>query len=134
MHSWLHGPPGCGKTSVARYVLEALQEQVTVPWTYVNCWTTPTLHSIADSISKDLRILSAQVQSTSFKLEKLEQYIGNRVPCGALDGTPLRVHATYNMPTGCCLDGSGPAHRSDRARAATLQSIQRLPNAGREAA
>jgi cell division control protein 6 len=75
MHLWLYGDPGTGKTATARYVLEKMQRKSGVKGTYVNCWQHDSLYSILDYITAELRILRAEEQRTTRKLEKFRQYI-----------------------------------------------------------
>ncbi|MBI4173417.1 MAG: orc1/cdc6 family replication initiation protein [Candidatus Aenigmarchaeota archaeon] len=50
---FLHGNPGTGKTSMARYVVEELRKHVTVHHSYVNCWKYPSKFRILFSILED---------------------------------------------------------------------------------
>lgn len=56
---FVHGPPGSGKTSCARYVLAQLREysQRAIP-VYVNCWEFSTRHSVLSRISESMHILA----------------------------------------------------------------------------
>jgi cell division control protein 6 len=56
---FVHGPPGSGKTSCARYVLAQLREysQRAIP-VYVNCWEFSTRHSVLALISESMHIVA----------------------------------------------------------------------------
>lgn len=56
-HAWLHGPPGAGKTSTARFVIEALRAEAGVPVAYVNCWKANTAYLALAQAIDELRIL-----------------------------------------------------------------------------
>jgi cell division control protein 6 len=75
VHAWLHGMPGSGKTSTSRFVLRQLESQTSVKGLYVNCWEHPTLHSVADRMVRELRILCTDQQNTAVKLDRFERHI-----------------------------------------------------------
>lgn len=75
---WLHGPPGTGKTCVAMFVLNELEDRHGIRGIYLNCWETPTVYSVLDRAVRDLRILGAERLSTLFKLERLERFLDRR--------------------------------------------------------
>lgn len=77
-HVWVHGPPGTGKTSAVKHVLNELEEQNGVQGAYVNCWESDTFFSILDRLVRDFRILGAERLSTIYKLERLESYLQNK--------------------------------------------------------
>jgi len=77
-HIWIHGPPGTGKTCVAKYLLNEMEEQHGIRGMYVNCWETDTFFSILDKIVRDFRILGAERLSTLYKLERFENYLQDR--------------------------------------------------------
>lgn len=78
VHCWLHGNPGVGKTSTARWLLRKLDIEAGVKGLYVNCWEYPTYFSVLDRIVRELRILGAERLTVSFKLERLERHLGNQ--------------------------------------------------------
>lgn len=75
---WIHGPPGTGKTCVAKSLLNELEERSGVKGMYVNCWENETFFSVLDKIIRDFRILGAERLSTLYKLEKFEHYLQRR--------------------------------------------------------
>lgn len=77
MNVWLHGRPGTGKTAVVKFLLERLSREHNVMGSYINCWEHDTLYSVLDALVSDLRILRAEQQSTSFKLERVRKTIGD---------------------------------------------------------
>lgn len=77
-HIWIHGPPGTGKTCVAKSLLNELEEQHGIKGMYINCWESDTFFSILDKIVRDFRILGAERLSTLYKLERFENYLQSR--------------------------------------------------------
>lgn len=78
IHVWLHGKPGAGKTTTARYFLSLIRRQHQVEGLYVNCWECTTLFSILDRLILELRILGAEKPDARFKLERLRRYMGEK--------------------------------------------------------
>lgn len=76
IHAWLHGKPGTGKTTVARFVLQQMNE-AGINGIYINCWENRTLYSIADKLVSNLRIMFADRPDVSLKLERFEKTIGS---------------------------------------------------------
>ena len=72
VNCWLHGSPGAGKTSAARWMLRKLREDNGIRGIYVNCWEYPTFFSILERVATELRLLGSEKLSTSFKLERLK--------------------------------------------------------------
>ncbi|MGH7771423.1 MAG: Cdc6/Cdc18 family protein [Candidatus Binatia bacterium] len=72
---WIHGPPGTGKTCVAKYLLNEIEERHGIKGAYINAWETDTFFSILDKIVRDFRILGAERLSTLYKLERFESYL-----------------------------------------------------------
>ena len=70
LHSWLHGPPGSGKTSAAKRVLAQLEEQG-IRTAYVNCWSSQTFYGVLDTIFQELRALVGEQRDVAFKFERL---------------------------------------------------------------
>ncbi|MDA2912525.1 AAA family ATPase [Acidobacteriia bacterium AH_259_A11_L15] len=75
---WIHGPSGAGKTCVAKFLLNELEEQHQIKGVYVNCWETETFFSILDKVVRDFRILGAERLSTVYKMERLENYLQSK--------------------------------------------------------
>ncbi|MBM3157438.1 MAG: AAA family ATPase [Chloroflexi bacterium] len=76
IHAWLYGPPGSGKTCVARYVLSQINQHHTLRHAYINCWNYPTLYSILDKVAQEIRLLGPEIQSTAVKLDKFRKAVG----------------------------------------------------------
>jgi cell division control protein 6 len=75
-HAWLYGLPGTGKTLIAKYILAKIEKEAGVRGVYFNCWEQNSYYSVLDKIVRELRILGAEKLNTSFKLERLELYLG----------------------------------------------------------
>jgi Cdc6-like AAA superfamily ATPase len=75
---WLHGPPGSGKTSAAKLLLDEFEQRYGIQGVYVNCWESGTFYAVLDRAVRDLRVLGAERLSTIFKLERLEKALGGR--------------------------------------------------------
>ena len=75
VNCWLHGKPGVGKTSAARWMLRKLEAEAGIRGVYVNCWENPTFFSVLDAIARQTRLLGAEKLSTSFKLERLKRHL-----------------------------------------------------------
>jgi cell division control protein 6 len=75
---WLHGPPGSGKTSAAKLLLDEFEQRHGIQGVYVNCWESGTFYAVLDRAVRDLRALGAERLSTIFKLERLEKALGGR--------------------------------------------------------
>ena len=76
-HAWLYGPPGTGKTLIAKYILKKIEKDAGIRGVYVNCWEQNSYYSVLDKLVRELRILGAEKLNTSYKLERLEAYLGN---------------------------------------------------------
>lgn len=53
-HAFLHGPPGTGKTTLSKYVLEELKKETPVLTSYVNCWEDSTRFGVLFTILKGM--------------------------------------------------------------------------------
>ncbi len=77
-HMFLHGPPGTGKTSMAKYVLEELKKQVSVYGCYINCWSYSTRFNILYTILHEMgEILSVHRKGTP--VDELIEVLKRRV-------------------------------------------------------
>lgn len=77
MHAWLHGKPGTGKILIAKFILRKIEREGYVNGVYINCWEQNSYYSVLDKLVNELRILGAEKLNTSYKLERLEAYMGN---------------------------------------------------------
>ena len=75
---WLHGPPGSGKTSAAKLLLDEMEHKHGIKVVYINSWEAQTFHAVVDRAARDLRIFGAERSSAVFKMERLEKAMGNR--------------------------------------------------------
>jgi len=79
MNVWLHGPPGSGKTLLAKSATgEVCASGANRPAVYVNCWQHRTLYSVSQAIINELRILGAEAQNTNIKLDRIRQLLRDR--------------------------------------------------------
>jgi len=78
VHSWIFGPPGTGKTLAARHVLKRMEKESHVKGVYINCWENSSYYSVLDKLVRSLRLLRAEKMNTSYKLERLVHFLGNK--------------------------------------------------------
>ena len=71
----LYGPSGTGKTTIVKYLLKECEDKFPLKSIYVNCWKNNSCYSVLDEIVKQLRIFRAERIDTTFKFERLEQFI-----------------------------------------------------------
>ncbi|MBF8294207.1 MAG: family ATPase [Bacteroidetes bacterium] len=71
IHAWLHGRPGTGKTTIARYVTSQLEHNTRVESVYVNCWQHSTLFMVLQGIVEALRIIVPDNANTVVKLHRI---------------------------------------------------------------
>ncbi|MEN3011014.1 MAG: AAA family ATPase [Candidatus Bipolaricaulaceae bacterium] len=90
-HSWLFGPPGTGKTTVAKYLLEKLYEEANVMGIYVDCREAKSFYAILEKTLHGLRgfgflaLPKSAERNTLVKLETLRKCIGERPVVIVLD-------------------------------------------------
>jgi cell division control protein 6 len=82
---WLWGPPGSGKTTLARRAVHELNSTPTRAGIYVNCWQHRSLYSVLQAIIDELKILRAEAQDTHFKFERIRQALRGRPTVIILD-------------------------------------------------
>ena len=78
LHSWVFGKPGTGKTLISKFMLRKIEREAYVKGVYVNCWEHNSYYSILDKLVRELRILGAEKLNTSYKLERLELFLGKK--------------------------------------------------------
>jgi len=84
-HLWLYGPPGAGKTAVARSALAGIEREMGIGSVRINCWQRDSLYEILDQMVTDLKIFHAEQNRSSVKLERLRRYLGKRCLMVLLD-------------------------------------------------
>lgn len=75
---YIHGPPGIGKTSVAKWILREHFENNSA---YVNCWTKRTSHKIMEDILLQAGHIVHGRESTSDLIKKFEKTKKKLVVC-----------------------------------------------------
>ena len=78
IHAWIFGKPGTGKTLIAKFILRKIEREAYVDGVYVNCWEQNSYYSVLDKLVRELRILGAEKLNTSYKLERLEIFLGQK--------------------------------------------------------
>jgi len=79
LNTWVCGPPGSGKTMLARWAVQATcGSAATRVGVYVNCWQHRSLHSVLGAIISQLKILGAEAQDTNVKLDRVRQALRGR--------------------------------------------------------
>ena len=77
-HIWLTGPSGSGKTSLVHAALTKLGRRVGDDWLRINCAEDPTSYLALERMCRELRVLRAEQQSASIKLQRLSAQWGER--------------------------------------------------------
>jgi Cdc6-like AAA superfamily ATPase len=117
VNAWLHGPPGSGKTLLAKSTTgEVCASGANRLAVHVNCWQHRTLYSVLQAIINELRILGAEAQDTNIKLDRIRQFLRNRPTVIILDeiDRPMPavreeiIHALLGLPKSgvICVAGS----------------------------
>lgn len=72
----IYGPPGVGKTTSVKYLFDQLPEfSSKVKPIYVNCWSTPSKHSVYKEIARKLGILFFGGKGSDYLLKNIVKKI-----------------------------------------------------------
>lgn len=109
LHAWLFGKSGSGKTTIAKHFLQKLEREAWIKTTYINCWEYNSYYAIVDKLTRDLRILGAEKLHTTYKMERLQDYIGKKpllIFLDEIDRLPYRDRNSvlYNL---CAIENAG---------------------------
>lgn len=74
----LHGPPGTGKTAMAKYVVEELQKEIFVNTSYVNCFSHKSRFEIFYELLDEKLKVPRDSTSTEKVIEKFEEKVRKR--------------------------------------------------------
>lgn len=85
LNAYLWGPPGSGKTTVARLAVREVSSASTRVGVYVNCWEHRTLYSVLQAVIEQMKILRAEAQDARFKFERIRQALRGRPTVIILD-------------------------------------------------
>lgn len=58
-NAFLHGDPGTGKTCIVRYVVEELEKEKHVFYSYVNCWSYSSRYKILYNLLHDIGLVAS---------------------------------------------------------------------------
>ncbi|MBI4163694.1 MAG: orc1/cdc6 family replication initiation protein [Candidatus Aenigmarchaeota archaeon] len=80
--SFLHGPPGTGKTCMSQYIVDELKAHTPVLSAYINCWSYPSRFKILFNILQSLghNFINRKGTPTDELIDTLKNKIKNR-PC-----------------------------------------------------
>jgi cell division control protein 6 len=79
LNTWVCGPPGGGKTLLARWATqEACGGAGSRGAAYVNCWEHRSLYSVLQAVIDELKILGAEAQDTNVKMDRIRQALRGR--------------------------------------------------------
>jgi Cdc6-like AAA superfamily ATPase len=79
LNTWVCGPPGGGKTLLARWAIqEACGGAGSKVAAYVNCWEHRSLYSVLQAIIDELKVLGAEAQDTNVKMDRIRQALRGR--------------------------------------------------------
>ena len=79
LNDWFCGPPGSGKTLLARWAVEGTcSSAASRVGVYVNCWEHRSLYSVLQAIIDELKILGAEAQDTNVKIDRIRQALRGR--------------------------------------------------------
>ena len=109
LHAWIFGRSGTGKTTIAKCLLKQLEKETHITATYINCWEYNSFYAIVDKLIRDFRILGAEKLHTTYKMERLQEYIGKRpllILLDEIDRLPSRDRNSllYNL---CSIENAG---------------------------
>ena len=83
----LHGPPGTGKSTMARYVVEKMREHVNLVSGHVNCWRYPSRFKLYHSLLQDMgeKMIHRTGTPTDELVDKFEKKVRKRPAVVVLD-------------------------------------------------
>ncbi len=74
----IYGPPGIGKTTCIKYLFSKIPEfSSKIMPVYVNCWSTPSKHSVYSAIAKKLGILFFGGKGSDYLLKNIIKKVEN---------------------------------------------------------